>query len=69
MYSFLSQDGSVGLHLPREERESFLVKYKTEQSVQYGAVIKEYVVVPNDLLGQTSEYRIILRSVLSTLRL
>ena len=53
MFSFLDKEGKVGLRLPKEEREAFLVEYKTELSVQYGAVMKEYVVVPDDLLKKT----------------
>jgi hypothetical protein len=55
MFSFLDKEGKVGLRLPKEEREKFLTDYKTELSVQYGAVMKEYVVVPDDLLKKTDE--------------
>ena len=54
MFSQLSKEGDVGLRLPKVEREQFLEKYDTELMVSYGAVIKEYVVVPEDLLKDTA---------------
>jgi hypothetical protein len=55
MYSFLSKDGFVGLRLPEDERVKFLEKYKTVLAKQYGAVQKEYVVVPDSLLDKGAE--------------
>lgn len=53
MFSFLSKEGRVGLRLPKEERARFLEEYETELVVQYGRVMKEYVTVPDALLGDT----------------
>lgn len=53
MFSFLDKEGKMGLRLPKDELEAFLHKYETEKSVQYGAVMKEYAVVPQDLLEDT----------------
>jgi TfoX/Sxy family transcriptional regulator of competence genes len=57
MFSFLAKDGKLALRLPSGERESFLVKYETELSVQHGAVMKEYVVIPDSLLERTQELK------------
>ena len=57
MFSFLDKEGKLGLRLPKEEREEFLIEFKTELSVQYGAVMKEYVVIPDDLLKKTDELK------------
>lgn len=57
MFSFLAKDGSVSLRLPEEAREQFIEKYKTELSVQHGAVMKEYAVVPKALLTKTQELK------------
>jgi len=53
MFSLLDKEGKLGLRLPKEEREAFLVEFKTEPFIQYGAVMKEYVVVPDGLLKKT----------------
>jgi hypothetical protein len=54
MFSLFAKDGTLNLRLPKEKRESFLEEFSTELTVQYGAVMKEYVVVPDDLLEDTS---------------
>ena len=53
MFSFLTKDGQLALRLPADVRESFMAKFKTELCVQYGRVMKEYVLVPEDLLKKT----------------
>lgn len=51
MYTLLSKEGHVGIRLAKTEREAFIAKYDTQLSVQYGAVLKEYVHVPDELLS------------------
>ncbi len=56
MFSLLlSPDGRMALRLPKEEREQFLKKYKTALFEAYGAVMQEYVAVPDTLLAKTKE--------------
>ncbi len=55
MFSVLRPDGLLSLRLPSPEREQFLKKYNTELSVMYGAVMKEYVKVPAQLMKKTPE--------------
>lgn len=55
MFSYLSKDGFIAIRLPKEEREKFISKYKTKNPVQYGAVMKEYVIIPEKMLSKTSE--------------
>jgi hypothetical protein len=57
MFSFLTKEGKLALRLSDEEREAFVEKYKTEPVVQYGAVMKEYVEVPQELLKDTEELK------------
>ena len=54
MFSYLSKTGTAAIRLPKAEREAFLVKYNTTIDEQYGAVMKEYVRVLDDLLQNTS---------------
>ncbi len=49
MFSFLSKEGELSIRLPENERELFIKKYKSQLSVQHGVVMKEYVVVPEEL--------------------
>ena len=55
MFSYLNPSGTLALRLPKEEREKFLKKYKTTLFEAYGAVMKEYVTVPDTLLKNTKE--------------
>jgi TfoX/Sxy family transcriptional regulator of competence genes len=56
MFSLLlSPEGRMALRLPKEERERLLKKYKTAQFEAYGAVMQEYVAVPDALLAKTKE--------------
>jgi hypothetical protein len=55
IFSVLHKDGSLALRLPAAERESFLTKYKTTLSSQYGSVQPEYVVIPDALLSRTKD--------------
>ena len=55
MFSLLRPTGSMALRLPEDEREKFLKKYKTSLYEAYGAVMEEYVTVPDSLLAKTKE--------------
>ena len=57
MFTHLSRTGTLGLRLPKEEREKFLEKYGTNLYEQHGAVMKEYVKVPAELLENTEELK------------
>ena len=57
MFTLLHQSETLAIRLPEEEREKFLKKYKTTLFEAYGAVMKEYVRVPDALLAKTGELR------------
>lgn len=53
MFSFLDKDGTMSLRLPEDQREKFITDHNSELSVQHGRIMKEYVVVPSELLSRT----------------
>jgi len=55
MFTFLSAEGTLGVRLPSPQREEFLKKYGTSLFIAHGAVLKEYVVVPEDLFRAAGE--------------
>jgi TfoX/Sxy family transcriptional regulator of competence genes len=57
MFTLLHQGETLAIRLPDQERDKFLKKYKTTLFEAYGAVMKEYVRVPDALLGKTGELR------------
>jgi TfoX/Sxy family transcriptional regulator of competence genes len=57
MFTMLSPSGVMALRLPEDERETFLKKHKAKLFEAYGAVMKEYVAVPESLLRNTKEMK------------
>jgi hypothetical protein len=57
MFSLLTKQGTLALRLPDGDREAFLKKYRTRLVEQYGAVMVEYVEVPDSLLRNTRELK------------
>jgi TfoX/Sxy family transcriptional regulator of competence genes len=55
MFLLMQPDGVLAIRLPEDEREEFLKKYNAKLHVAYGAVMKEYVAVPEAALGKTAE--------------
>jgi hypothetical protein len=57
MNSVLTKDGILALRLPDDVRAAFVRKYKTKPVIMYGALMKEYVDVPDALLAKTGELK------------
>ncbi len=55
MFSLLTPTGAMILRLSEEDREAFNKKYKMGVVIQYGAIMKEYVEVPDTLLKKEKE--------------
>jgi TfoX/Sxy family transcriptional regulator of competence genes len=55
MFLLMQADGVLAIRLPDSAREEFLKKYKAKLHEAYGAVMKEYVAVPDAALGKTKE--------------
>lgn len=55
MFSFYEKNDFAALRLSKEVREAFIEKYDAEIAVSHGAVMNEYVVVPDALLAKTEE--------------
>lgn len=57
MYSYLDQDGVLGLRLPKDAQQAFLDTYESGPFIQYGSVMKDYVTVPSDLFEATDDLK------------
>jgi hypothetical protein len=57
MFLLMQPDGVLAIRLPEGAREEFLKKYNAKLYEAYGAVMKEYVAVPDGVLvaGKTKE--------------
>jgi hypothetical protein len=54
MFSILTPAGVMAFRLGKEDREEFLAKYAAKLHESYGVVQKEYVAVPETLLGNAA---------------
>jgi len=57
MFTLLHQSSTLAIRLPEDKRQEFLKKHKTTLFEAYGAVMKEYVAVPDGLLKNTKELK------------
>ncbi len=55
MFLLMQPSGSLAMRLPNASRREFLKKYKTKLYEAYGAIMNEYVTVPDGLLASTKE--------------
>ena len=55
MFSFLDKEGKLSIRLSTEEQAAFIKKHKAELSIQHGAVMRGYVVVPDKLMRKVKE--------------
>jgi hypothetical protein len=55
MFSFLDSDGTMALRFSDQLRDEFLAAYESGPVIQYGSVMRGYVSVPDELLGNTEE--------------
>lgn len=62
MFSFLDKESKLSLRLPDEKRTAFMKAYNAPLSVQHGRVMKEYVIVPDELLDNLEELRVYFES-------
>ncbi len=53
MYTLFTREGRLILRLAPNDQAAFLKKYKSKVPEMYGAVMKEYVEVPDALLKKT----------------
>ena len=57
MFTLLHQSSRLAIRLPEDKRQEFLKKYKTTLFEAYGAVMKEYVAVPDTMLKNTKDLK------------
>jgi TfoX/Sxy family transcriptional regulator of competence genes len=55
MFTLLHESSRLAIRLPQDKREEFLKKYKATFFEAYGAVMQEYVAVPDSMLKNSKE--------------
>ena len=59
MYSTLNKEGQLGIRLPKEIQQKFHDTYGDSTYRSYGAVMRDYALIPDELLqdeAQLAEY-------------
>ena len=51
MFSLFNKSGELGIRLPKDVQEQFKLDFNTGIFMSYGAVMKDYVKVPDDMLN------------------
>ena len=53
MFSQLNKAGEIGIRLPKEQAKQFVKDYNSGPFLSYGAVMREYVLIPEHILKDT----------------
>ncbi|MEM9515179.1 MAG: TfoX/Sxy family protein [Actinomycetota bacterium] len=54
MFSFLTSDGTMALRIPPDRHDEFAAQYDTGPVEQYGATMRGYLSIPDELLRDTA---------------
>lgn len=57
MFSLLNKDGELGIRLSKEDTVKFDETYGAKPFISYGATMREYVLIPESLLGDEETLR------------
>jgi len=57
MFSFVTNEGKLALRLPGGDCQEIVEKYQTRPVIQHGALMKEYVEVPETLQNDLEELK------------
>jgi len=57
MFSCLNKEGHVALRMSKEDRAAFVEKYKTPPFISYNTVMKEYVLVPDEIFHSDQRFQ------------
>lgn len=50
MFSLLNKDGEIGIRLPKDRYDRFIEEHSSGPYRSYGSVMREYVLVPDEML-------------------
>lgn len=53
MFSLLNKAGELGIRLPKESQEKFIKKHNTSLFKSHGAIMRGYVLIPEELYDKT----------------
>ena len=54
MFSQLNKSGEIGIRLSKESKKQFMEKHNAEDFISYGAKMRGYVRIPEELFSDTN---------------
>lgn len=57
MFSFLDKEGKMSMRFEKTYQEKFIEDYNTTHSIQYGAVMNGYAIIPDEMLNDKVELK------------
>lgn len=61
MYSFVAKEGYVAIRLSEEDKSAFMEKYNAGPAISYGATMRGYVHIPDEVLHNTKELSVYMK--------
>ena len=61
MFTFLDKEGKLSLRMNNEDRQGLIDQYDAQPSIQHGAVMKDYIMVPDELMTNEAALIILMR--------
>lgn len=61
MATYLGKHGEVAIRLGTDELEAFLTDHDTERPVSYGAVMKDFAIVPDVIVADPEQLATVMR--------
>ena len=58
MFSLINKDGELGIRFSKEAQETYIAEWKTTIFKNHGAVIKGYVLIPENMLADLDKLSI-----------
>ena len=60
MFSLLNKDGEFGIRFSKEIKEKYIAEYNTTIFKSYGAIMKGYILIPNNMFEDLDALAILL---------
>lgn len=55
MFSFVNKDGELGIRLSKDDYKAFYEAYNSKPFISYGATMREYVTIPENMVEDTNK--------------
>ena len=61
MFTFLDKEAKLSLRLNPSDRQGLIEEYEAQPSIQHGSVMKDYLIVPDELMTNEAALMILMK--------